>query len=143
MHEAAAIRSTTRCKPAHHVRRVVHHEDKVRHCWGVHRTTSTGTHNNRYLRNHTRSIYVLLENVAVSRKTVDALLDSCSAGIIQTNNRRADSHGKVHHLEDLFCVSFRQRTAEHRKVLREGVHWTAIHKSVAGNNAIAGYFGGV
>ena len=49
----------------------------------------------------------------------------------------AELHRQVHDLDDLRGVGFRQRSAEHREVLREGEHLPAVDEPVAGDDAVA------
>eukprot|EP00128_Syssomonas_multiformis_P013753 Colp12_sorted_trinity150504_noHs@3106 len=87
-----------------HVRRVLHHEDEVRHSGTIDGATSAGAHDQRQLGDHTRSVHVLQEHVRVTAQTVHALLDSGSAGVVETDDGGTDSQGHVHHLADLLGV---------------------------------------
>ena len=45
----------------------------------------------------------------------------------------------IHDLADLLGVGFGQRAAEHREVLAEDEHDAAVHRTVAGHDAVARY----
>ena len=59
-------------------------------------------------------------------------------GVVEADDRRAELHREIHHLHDLRGVGLRQRSAEHREVLREGEHLPAVDQPVAGDDAVAG-----
>ena len=52
---------------------------------------------------------------------------------------RAHLHRQVHDLHDLGGVGLRERAAEHREVLREGVDEAAVDAPVPGDDAVAGH----
>ena len=96
-----------------------------------------GTHDHRDLRNHAGGKDVAQEDVGVATERRDTFLDSRAAGIVQTDDRRADLHREVHDLADLLRVRLRQRAAEDREVLAEDEHEAAIDRPVSGDDAIA------
>ena len=120
-----------------HVRRVAHHEDEVRDRGRVHRAARARTHDQRDLRNHARRQRVPLEDLRVPRQRVAALLDTSAARVVQTDHRSAHVHRLVHHLADLLRVRSRQRTAQHREVLREQEHQTTVDRAVARHHTVA------
>ena len=80
---------------------------------------------------------VAQEDVRVAAEREHALLDARAARIVQPDDGRAHLHGQVHHLDDLRGVGLRERPAEHREVLREGVDRPAVDPAVAGHDAVA------
>ena len=80
---------------------------------------------------------VAQEDVRVAAEREHAFLNPRAAGVVQADDGRAHLHGQVHHLDDLRGVGFRQRPAEHREVLREGIDRPAVDAAVAGDDAVA------
>src|SRR6266404_2046136 len=121
-----------------HVRRVLHHDVKVGDCRTVNRTAGAWSKDATDLRHHATGQRVAQKNIRVTAETDDAFLNARAAGIIQSDDRRADFHRQVHYFANLFGVSFRKRTAKDREVLRENENLATIDQTVTGNYAVAG-----
>ena len=83
------------------------HQREVSDGWRVDRAARAGTENRRYLRHHSRRQRIAQEDVGVSRERDDALLNARAAGIVETDDGRADAHGHVHHFHNLCGICFR------------------------------------
>src|SRR5581483_3801990 len=66
----------------------------------------------------------------------DALLNPCTAGVVDADHGAAVLPGEVEHLADLLRDHLRQRAAEDGEVLREHEHAPAEHAPVAGDDRI-------
>jgi hypothetical protein len=66
-----------------------------------------------------------------------ALLDAGAAGVVDPDDRAADLHGQVEHLDDLFAEHLAERAAEDREILREDTHLPAVDRAVTGHHAVA------
>ena len=63
--------------------------------------------------------------------------------IVEPDHRGADIHRLVHDLADLFGVRLAERAAEDREILAEDKDQPAIHRAVAGDDAVAGDLVGI
>ena len=81
--------------------------------------------------------HVAQEDVGVAGERLDALLDPRAARVVEADHRAADLGREIHHLADLLRVRARQRSAEHREVLREHAHGAAVDGAVPGDHAVA------
>ena len=81
---------------------------------------------------------VPLEHLGIAAQRGDAFLDAGAPGIVEADDRRADLHRLVHDLADLFGMGFAERAAEHREVLAEHEHQSAVDRAVAGHHAVTG-----
>ena len=79
------------------------------------------------------------EDVGVAAERQHAFLDARAARVVQADDRRAELHRQVHDLDDLRGVGLRERSAEHREVLREREDLAAVDQAVAGDDAVAGH----
>src|SRR6266446_10271777 len=121
-----------------HVRRVLDHDVKVGDCRTVNRTAGAWSKDATDLRHHAAGQRVAQKNISITAETDDAFLNARAAGIIQSDDRSADFHRKIHHFANFFRVSFRKRTAKDSEVLRENENLATIDQTVTGNYAIAG-----
>src|ERR1035437_868234 len=120
-----------------HERRAAHHEGEVGDRRRVHRPARARPENRRDLRNDAGRERVAQEDFGVAAEGNHALLNTRPAGVVETDHGRAVFHRQVHHLADLLGVRLAQRAAEHREVLREDVHETAVDTTEAGDHAVA------
>ena len=120
-----------------HVARVAHHDGEVGDRRRVHGAARAGSHDGGDLRNHSGRQRVAEKNLGVAAEREHAFLDARAARIVQPDDRRAHLHREVHDLDDLRGVGFRERSAENREVLREGIDDAAVDAAVPGNDAIA------
>ncbi len=123
-----------------HVRGVLHHEDEVGHGRRVDVAAGAGAHDDRDLRDHARGNDVAAEHVGIARERRHALLDARAAGVVEADDRRPRLHRHVLKLCDLQRVGFRQRAAEHGKILGEDKGLAAIDGAPAGDDAVARHF---
>ena len=64
-------------------------------------------------------------------------MDTCSTGVVKTDNGCANLHGLVHHLADFQRHCLAQRTGKHREILCKDIHQTSVDGAVAGNHSVA------
>ena len=102
-----------------HVRRVLHHEDEVRHRGRVDGAAGARTHDHADLRDHARRAHVAIEDVAVAGERDHAFLDARAAGVVEPDHRRAGRGREVHDLADFLAHHFPERSPEHHEVLAE------------------------
>src|SRR6185436_15112544 len=102
-----------------HVRGVFYHYIEISNGRTVNGTSRTWSHDATYLRDHASCQGVTQKYVGITAQTYYAFLYASPTGIVQADNRRSDFHGQVHHLTNLFCVSFGKGTSKDRKVLRK------------------------
>src|SRR6266851_5014693 len=121
-----------------HVRRVLDHDVKVGDCRTVNRTAGAWSKDATDLRHHAAGQCVAQKNIRITAETDDTFLNARAAGIVQSDDWRADFHRQVHHFANLFRVSFRKRAAKDGKVLRENEHLATIDQTMTGNYAVAG-----
>ena len=120
-----------------HVRRLLDHEDEVRHGGGVDGAAGARAHDQADLRDHAGALDVAHEHVAVRAERDDALLDPRAAGVVDADDRAADLGGQVHHLAHLLAHDLAERAAEHGEVLAEHAHAAAVDRPVAGDDRVA------
>ena len=119
-----------------HVARLLDHHDEVGDRRRIHRATGAWPEDDRELRHDAGGQRVAQEDVGVAAERNDALLDSGTARIVQSDDRRADLHGEIHDLADLLGVRLAERAAEDREVLAEDEDEPAIDRSVAGDDTV-------
>ena len=78
-----------------------------------------------------------LEDFGVSGECVHAFLDTCSTGVVQTDDRGAHFHGLVHDFTDFQGQRLRKGASEYSEVLCEDIYQTTVNGAVSGNNTIA------
>ena len=120
-----------------HVARLVDHHGEVGDRGGVDRAAGARAHDERDLRDHAAGPDVAEEDLAVEAQRDDALLDARAAGVVDADDRAADLHGEVHHLDDLLAEDLAERAAEDREVLREDADLAAVDRAVAGDDSVA------
>src|SRR5262249_43063878 len=77
------------------------------------------------------------EDVGVASERQDALLNPRAAGVVESDDGRAEAHREIHDLHDLRGVRFRERPAEDREILRERKHLAAVDESMPRDHAVA------
>jgi hypothetical protein len=120
-----------------HVARALDHVNEIGDGGRIHGPAGAGAEDCRDLRDDPRRQRVLEEDVGVPTKGHHALLDACTAGIIQPDDGRSIPQGEVHDLADLGRVRLGQRAAEDREILREHVHQAPVDASVPGDDPVA------
>ncbi len=123
-----------------HVGRILDHEDEVGHGGRIDRAAGARSHDRGDLRHDAGRVDVALKHLGVAGERRDAFLNPSPTGIVEADDRRADQHGLVHDLADLLGVRFRERAAEYREILAERENQPAVHRAVAGDDAVAGDF---
>src|SRR5438309_1709810 len=109
-----------------HVGRVFDHDVEVGDRGTVDRAARARTHNATDLRHDTAGQGVPQKDVGVAAETDDAFLYARAAGIVQTNDGRANLHRQVHHFADFFSVRFGKGTAKDGEILGEDKYFAAI-----------------
>ena len=120
-----------------HVAGVFNHYHKIGDCRGINRAARARAHNGGNLRHNAACQRVAQKNIGITAQRQNAFLDPRAAGVIQADEGRPILERHIHHLASLLRVGFRQRAAEHRKILRENVSQTAVDASPAGDEAVA------
>ena len=118
-------------------RGLVDHHGEVGDRGGVDRAARARAHDQRDLRDDAAGPDVAEEDLAVEAERDHALLDARAAGVVDADDRAADLHGQVHHLDDLLAEDLAERAAEDREVLREHADLAAVDGAVAGDHAVA------
>ena len=86
-----------------HIAGVLAHNGEVGEGGGVNRTAGARAKDGRNLRHNAAGEDVALENLCITGKGVDTLLDTCSAGVVEADHGSADLHSLIHNLADLLC----------------------------------------
>ena len=89
-----------------HVRRLIHHDGEIGDSGGVDRAASAGAHDQRDLRNHPAGTDIAHEDFAVLTQRDHTLLNPCTTGIVDTNDRAAGLEGQIHDLDDFLAENF-------------------------------------
>ncbi len=120
-----------------HVARVALHDGEVGQRGRVHRATGAGTQDDGDLRNDARSHHVALENLGIAGQRIHALLNTRTAGVVESDAGCAGPHGHVHHLAYLLGHRLGERTARYGEILCENINQTAVDRTVAGHHPVA------
>ena len=121
-----------------HVGRFLDHEDEVGYGGAVDRTTGARSHDAGDLGHNPAGPDIAVENLAVGGQGVHPFLDAGTARVVQADDGRAHLDRQVHDLAYFLRMSLTQRAADHRKILAEHKHFTAVDASVACHHAVAG-----
>ncbi len=124
-----------------HVGCLVGHQDEVRQGGRINGSSGAGAENGGNLRNHSGSQNIAFENFGVAGQRGDTLLNTGTAGIVQSDDRSTGNHGLVHHLADFLRQRFRQGAAEYREILCEHEYQTSVDGTLSGYHAVAQEFG--
>jgi hypothetical protein len=125
--------------PRHeHVARALDHDGEVGDRRRVDGAAGARAHHRGDLRNDAGGQRVAEEDVGVARERDHAFLDAGAAGVVEADHRCPELDRQIHHLADLGGVGLRERSAEDREVLREGVDDTPLDAAGAGDDAVTG-----
>ncbi len=83
-----------------HIADALGHDGEVGERGRVNGTAGAGTEDGRNLGNNTRSHNVALEDFGIAGQCVDAFLDTCAAGVVQTYYGGTHLHGHIHDFAD-------------------------------------------
>jgi len=120
-----------------HVAGVLHHKDKVRQRGRVHGSAGARPHDDRDLRDQSRSQGVPQEDVPIPGEGHDSFLNTRPSRIIQADHRRTHLHGHIQDLDDLGSMGLAQGTTHHRSVLRIDVDQPTADGAVSGHHAVS------
>ena len=121
-----------------HVAGLLHHENEIGHGRGIHRSTGARSHDGGNLRDHAGSDGIAVENLAVAGERIDTFLDAGAAGIVEADEGLAGLERQIHDLADLLGMHLAQSPGTGGEILGKGKHLPAIHRSVAGDDAVGG-----
>ena len=114
-----------------------HHHDEVGQGGRVDRSARGGTEHRGYLGHDAGVPDVSLEDGAVPREAVDALLDARAAGVDEADDGRAAVGREVHDLAYLLGDDLGQRAADNGEVLRVDEGHAACDLAVARDDGVA------
>ena len=120
-----------------HGARAAGHDHEVGQGRGVDRAAGTRSEDHRQLRDDPRRQHVADEDLPVGREAGDALLDPRATRVVQPDQRHPALEGEILDAADLVRLDARERTAEHREVLREDRDTAAVDLAEAGHDAVA------
>ena len=98
---------------------LTNHENEVRHGWAVDGAASARSEDDADLGDDARGLHVPIENAAVRVETDHAFLDAGARAIVETDHRRSNAGGEVHHLVDLLGEHLAESATENGEVLGE------------------------
>ena len=116
---------------------ILDHEDEIGHRRRVNRTAGARAHDQRDLGHHARGEHIALEDFGIAGERGDSVLDPRAAGIVEPDHRGADIDSLIHDLADLLGMRLAERAAKNREILAEDKDQPAVHRAVAGDNAVA------
>ncbi len=119
-----------------HVGETLCHDGEVGQGRAVDGAAGTRPHNGGNLGNHSRRHDVALENLRVAGKGVDTLLDTGTAGVVETDHGSPHLHRHVHNLADLLRHSLGKGASEYCEVLCEHVYQTAFDCTETGHHTV-------
>ena len=119
-----------------HVRGPLGHENEIGDGRAVDGSPGAGTEDDRDLRHHARGERVEQEDVGIAAEGYHTLLDARAAGIVEADHGGAHFHGHFHDFAYFLGVGLRERSAEHRKVLREDEHHATVDLAATGDDAV-------
>ena len=123
-----------------HLACLIYHEYEVRDSRGIYCAACARSHDYGNLRNNAGRNRVVVEDLTESGKSCNAFFYSCTAGILQSNDRRAHLQCHVLHLDDLFCVVFTQGSTAYCEVLCKCEHQSSVYLAIACYNTVARQF---
>src|SRR5258706_194310 len=121
-----------------HVGGVLDHDVEVGDRRTVDGAPRTWAHDATDLRHDAAGQSIAQKNVRVPAEADYAFLYARAAGIVETDDRRADLHRQVHHLTNFCRVRFGKGAAKDSEVLSEDKDLAAIDQAMTGDDAIAG-----
>lgn len=119
-----------------HIASILNHEYEVSQCWRINCTACTGAHDEWNLRDHTRWVNISLENVSITSKWLDTLLNTSTTRVVETNKWSTNKRSFVHNLANLLCICCRETTTEYCKVLWESKYDFTINLALTSNDTI-------
>ncbi len=119
-----------------HIAGFFDHEYPVGHRRGVDRTTSSGAHDCRNLRDDAGGTGIAEEYAAISMQGINPFLNSCPTGVIEAYKGDPGAHSQIHNLAYLLRVHLSQRAAHRGKILGKGAHLAAVNRPVSGHHAL-------
>ena len=90
------------------------------------------------LGNGSRELHVAVEDARIAVEAVDALLNACTTGVVDEDERGAGLERHDHHLDDLAAMHLSGCTAEDGKILAGQMDQSAIDGGCADYDAIGG-----
>ena len=120
-----------------HIAGLIDHYGKIGKRRGVHGSAGTRSHYNADLRDYAAGEDIALENLAVARQRIDALLNTGTAGIVEPDEGSTHFNGCVHYLAYLLGHGFAEGTSVNRKVLSINEYKPAIYSALSGYYTIA------
>ena len=96
-----------------HVRVLSCHDDEVGEGRLIHSATGAGTQDDRNLGNQARGLARLLEDAAVLGQGDDALLDTSTARILNTDDRNTHADAAVNQVDDLVAFNLAEGSTQH------------------------------
>jgi len=119
-----------------HIGVVLYHKGEICQGWGIYSTSSTWSHYQWYLWYHTWWINISLEDLCISSKWFDTLLNSSTSRVIETNAGDACQHSLIHNLANLFSECFWEGSSKDCEVLGESKCNSAINETMTSYNTI-------
>ena len=104
---------------------------------GVHRAAGTVAQQDGDLRRLAGQRQLTPRDLGVHRQTHHGVLDTGSAGVVDADDRAADTGREVHDLADLVAEGLAHRAAEDGLVVGVDRHGTPVDPAVAGDDAVA------
>ena len=123
-----------------HVTFFFHHKDEIGQGRRVAGTSGARTQDCRNLWNHTAGHCILIENISITGKALDPFLDTCTARIIQSDNRGTVLQCKLLYFHNLFSIGSWQWAAIYRKVISVNKHLATVYLSITGHDTISRNF---
>ena len=87
-----------------HMAFLLHHKDEIRQCRRVAGTSGAWTEDSRNLRDHAACHRVLVKDVGIARQAFDSFLDTCTARVVQCDDRRAILQSQLLYLDNLLGI---------------------------------------
>ncbi len=78
------------------------------------------------LRNRSRELHISVKHARITVETVDALLNACTTGVVDEDERGSGLERHDHHLDDLAAMHFSGCTAENGEILAGKVNEAAV-----------------
>ena len=123
-----------------HFRSVLYHVDEVSQSWGINSAASRWSHDCGNLWNYTGSNSVFKEDLAVTSKSINSLLDTSAAGIVHANEWSTHFQCQTLYFYDFSCMHFAKGTTFNGEILSEYINQTAINSTITGGYAFTREF---
>ena len=112
-----------------HIGVLLGHHDEVGQRRAIYCSTGTRTKDHTNLRNNTRGQNVTLEDLGIAGQRTCSLLNTCSTRVVQTDDRRSEFHGLIHHIANLECHRLAQRTSDNCSILCKDEYQTTVNRT--------------